>query len=171
MRSALAVAQTWRSLFPFIPAFYDRLVQEAVHAFLQNIYEPIFSNHSHAFRPGRVCHSALRHNRKESKGFYWAIRRRHKRFFYNIDHSVLLNILNTKIKDPRFISLINALLKVIVPIEAKEKYKGSIITPFYLISFYSSLTCLWKTISMNSTKVRLEKPKLNIDIGEHIENR
>jgi hypothetical protein len=33
------------------------------------------------------------------------------------------------------------------------------------------LTCLWKTISMNSTKVRLEKPKLNIDIGEHIENR
>jgi hypothetical protein len=147
-----------------IPAFYDRLVQEAVSTIFQIIYEPIFSNHSHGFRPGRDCHSALRHIRKGSKGFSWAIEGDIKVFFtkvfcffYNIDHSVLLNILNTKIKDSSFIGLINALLKVIVPEEAKAKDKGSILTPFYLIYCYTSLTCLWKTISMNSTKVRLEK--------------
>ena len=55
------------------PAFYVRIVQEAVRTILQIIDEPIFSNHSHGFRPGRGCHTALRHIRKGSKGFSWAI--------------------------------------------------------------------------------------------------
>jgi group II intron reverse transcriptase/maturase len=104
-----------------IPAFYDRIVQEAVRTILQIIYEPIFSNHSHGFRPGRNCHSALRHIRKGSKGFSWAIEGEIKGFFDNIDHSVLLNILKTKINDPRFISIINALLKVKVKVKVQEE--------------------------------------------------
>jgi retron-type reverse transcriptase len=107
-----------------IPAFYDRIVQEAVRTILQIIYEPIFSNHSHGFRPGRNCHSALRHIRKGSKGFSWAIKGDIKGFFDTIDHSVLLNILNKKIKDPRFISIINALLKVKVQEEGLYSYKN-----------------------------------------------
>jgi group II intron reverse transcriptase/maturase len=112
-----------------IPAFYDRIVQEAVRTILQIIYEPIFSNHSHAFRPGRGCHSALRHLRKGSTGFTWAIEGAIKGIFDNIDHSVLLNILNKKIKDPRFISIINALLKVKVQEEGKRAQFSEIGTP------------------------------------------
>ena len=121
-----------------IPGFYDRIVQEAVGTILQIIYEPIFSNHSHGFRPGRGCHSALRHLRKGSKGFSWAIEGDIKGFFDNIDHSVLLNILNKKIKDPRFISIINALLKVKVQVQEEGNRaqiskigtpQGSIISP------------------------------------------
>lgn len=52
-----------------IPPFDDRMVQEVVRTILQIIYEPVFSNHSHGFRPGRGCHSALRHVRKGSSGF------------------------------------------------------------------------------------------------------
>lgn len=52
-----------------IPTFDDRLVQEVARTILQVIYEPIFSNHSHGFRPGRGCHTALRHIRKGSPGF------------------------------------------------------------------------------------------------------
>lgn len=52
-----------------IPSFDDRLVQEVVRTILQVIYEPVFSNHSHGFRPGRGCHTALRHLRKGSLSF------------------------------------------------------------------------------------------------------
>jgi RNA-directed DNA polymerase len=52
-----------------IPAFDDRIVQEVVRSILQIIYEPIFSDHSHGFRPGRGCHTALRQVRKDCPGF------------------------------------------------------------------------------------------------------
>jgi len=52
-----------------IPTFYDRIVQEVVRTILQVIYEPIFSEFSHGFRPGRGCHTAIRHIRKGSIGF------------------------------------------------------------------------------------------------------
>lgn len=42
-----------------IPAFADKLVQEVVRQILEAIYEPIFSDNSHGFRPNRSCHTAL----------------------------------------------------------------------------------------------------------------
>ena len=42
-----------------LPTFTDKLVQDAIRQILQAIYEPIFSNFSHGFRPKRSCHSAL----------------------------------------------------------------------------------------------------------------
>ncbi len=52
-----------------IPAFDDRIIQEVVRSILEIVYEPIFSNHSHGFRPGRGCHTALRQIRKDCSGF------------------------------------------------------------------------------------------------------
>jgi retron-type reverse transcriptase len=82
----------------------------------------VFYKHSHGFRPGHGCHTALRHLIKGNKGNYRAIEGRHKRFFDKNDHSVLLYILNKKIKDPRFISIMNALLKVKVQEEGFYSY-------------------------------------------------
>ena len=42
-----------------IPNADDKLVQAAVKLVLERIYEPIFSDSSHGFRPGRSCHTAL----------------------------------------------------------------------------------------------------------------
>jgi group II intron reverse transcriptase/maturase len=94
-----------------LPPFKDRIVQEVIRTILEVIYEPIFSNHSHGFRPGRSCHTALRHIKQKSSGFSWAIKGDLKGFFENINHQVLLALLTKKIKDPKFISLINKLLK------------------------------------------------------------
>jgi retron-type reverse transcriptase len=44
-----------------IPTRDDRLVQEVARQLLERIYEPVFSNASHGFRPGRSCHTALEH--------------------------------------------------------------------------------------------------------------
>lgn len=38
-----------------IPAFADKLVQEVVRQILEAIYEPIFSDNSHGFRPIAEC--------------------------------------------------------------------------------------------------------------------
>ena len=43
-----------------IPCPMDKLVQEVIRVLLEQIDEPIFSDNSHGFRPGRGCHSALK---------------------------------------------------------------------------------------------------------------
>ena len=42
-----------------LPTWSDKLVQEVMRLLLEAYYEPQFSSHSHGFRPGRGCHTAL----------------------------------------------------------------------------------------------------------------
>jgi retron-type reverse transcriptase len=37
----------------------DKIIQESMRILLETIFEPKFSKHSHSFRPGRGCHTAL----------------------------------------------------------------------------------------------------------------
>ena len=59
----------------------DKLVQEVVKMILESIYEPVFSDKSHGFRPNRSCHIALtiliQNLYKESpcfSGVFWYMR-------------------------------------------------------------------------------------------------
>lgn len=119
-----------------IPPFRDRIIQEVIRTILEVVYEPIFSNHSHGFRPGRSCHTALRHVKQKSNGFAWAIEGDIKGLFDNIDHQILLSLLNKKIKDPRFLSLIYKMIKTKVKEEGSRETisligspQGSILSP------------------------------------------
>lgn len=51
-----------------IPTFRDRIVQEVLRTTLESIYEPIFHETSHGFRPGHSQHTALKDIRKNFKG-------------------------------------------------------------------------------------------------------
>ena len=42
-----------------LPSWSDKLLQEVIRSLLEAYYEPQFSDHSHGFRPGRGCHTAL----------------------------------------------------------------------------------------------------------------
>ncbi len=94
-----------------IPTASDRLVQEAVRIILEAIYEPVFSNQSHGFRPGRSCHTALETIKKTWTGCKWLVEVDVHGFFDNIDHNVLLTILEKRIDDRKFIKLIKDMLK------------------------------------------------------------
>ena len=94
-----------------IPSFKDKIVQDIIRMYLEAIYEPIFSDRSHGFRPGRSCHTALIQITKGFNGIKWFIEGDIKGCFDNIDHDVLLSILTRKIKDSRFINLIRKFLK------------------------------------------------------------
>lgn len=94
-----------------LPAFTDKLVQDIIRMVLQAIYEPVFSDYSHGFRPGRSCHTALTQIKHEFVGARWFVEDDIKGCFDNIDHSVLITIISRKIKDVRFVNLIRLFLK------------------------------------------------------------
>ncbi|MBM4288975.1 MAG: hypothetical protein FJ135_12695 [Deltaproteobacteria bacterium] len=94
-----------------IPSADDKLVQEVMRIILEKIYEPIFSQSSHGFRPGRSCHTALDFIKRCWTGVKWIIDMDIQGFFDNIDHEILIKLLMKRIDDRRFIGLIKTMLK------------------------------------------------------------
>lgn len=94
-----------------IPTFTDKLVQEVLRMILEAVYEPIFLDVSHGFRPKRSCHTALKQLRREFNGTRWFVEGDIKGCFDNINHAVLVGLLSNKIKDARITRLIYKFLK------------------------------------------------------------
>ena len=92
-----------------LPSGDDKLVQEVARRLLQAIYEPVFSTDSHGFRPGRCAHRAgeIQHT---WTGVKWLVDVDVRGFYDNIDHKVLVALLEQKIDDKRFIKLIKGML-------------------------------------------------------------
>ena len=94
-----------------IPTATDKLVQAMAARLLEEIYEPIFSDHSHGFRKGRSCHTALDEFKHCWNGTKWFIEADIRGCFDNIDHDVLIGLLAKRIEDRRFLKLIRAFLR------------------------------------------------------------
>lgn len=94
-----------------IPTGDDKLVQEVVRILLERVYEPVFSKHSHGFRPGKSCHTALRQVHDVWGGVKWIIEFDIKGFFDNINHAKLIELLERKIDDRRVINIVRKMLK------------------------------------------------------------
>lgn len=96
-----------------ISTFEDKLVQRRIQEILESIYEPLFLDWSYGFRPGRSCHDAIK---ALSKYLYQeevevVIDVDLANFFGTIDHVVLQDFLNVKIKDTKFRRYISRMLK------------------------------------------------------------
>ena len=94
-----------------LPTWSDKLVGEVVRLLLEAYYEPTFSGHSHGFRPGKGCHTALREMQRTWTGTVWFIEGDVSDCFGQLDHSIMLKILAEKIHDNRFLRLIANMLK------------------------------------------------------------
>jgi len=86
-----------------IPTFEDKLVQEVLRQILDAIYEPIFLNTSHGFRPNRSCQTALFQIKKVSTSTRWVVEGDITGCFDNVDHDILIQLLSRKISDGRFL--------------------------------------------------------------------
>jgi group II intron reverse transcriptase/maturase len=93
-----------------VPTWSDKLLQEVVRLLLEAYYEPQFSPHSHGFRPGRGCHTALAEIYNQWRGTTWFIEGDIARCFDRLDHTVLLATLAERIHDGRFLRLIEQML-------------------------------------------------------------
>jgi group II intron reverse transcriptase/maturase len=93
-----------------LPTWSDKLLQEVLRLILDAYYEPQFSGHSHGFRPGRGCHTALREVYRAWPGTAWFLELDVAQFFDRLDHRVLLGILAERLHDGRFLRLLAGLL-------------------------------------------------------------
>jgi group II intron reverse transcriptase/maturase len=93
-----------------LPTWSDKLVGEVVRLLLEAYYEPTFSDRSHAYRPGRGCHTALRQVVDTWTGTAWFIEADLSDCFGSLDHDVMVTILAEKIHDNRFLRLIRNML-------------------------------------------------------------
>ena len=94
-----------------LPTWSDKLLQEVLRLILDAYYDPQFSRHSHGFRRGHGCHTALREVYHAWPGTAWFLELDVAQFFDRLDHSVLLGILAERIHDGRLLRLIGALLE------------------------------------------------------------
>jgi len=92
----------------------DKIVQSLVAKILEAIYEPRFHRESYGFRPKRSAHQAL-------GSAYSAIQRRGKytvvvemdieKFFDNISHEKMMDLLRERISDQAFLRLVHRILR------------------------------------------------------------
>ncbi len=88
----------------------DKLLQEVVRTILEKIYEPVFEESSHGFRPGRSPHTALEGIKQEWQAVKWLVDMDLRSYFDTINHDLLMGFLQKKIGDTRFLRLIKAML-------------------------------------------------------------
>jgi group II intron reverse transcriptase/maturase len=120
-----------------IAAVEDKIVQRAVVMILERIYEVDFCDTSYGFRPGRCCHQALSVLGQiiATKKVNWISDADIAGFFDNVCHEKLVELLGTRIEDPRMLWLISRFLKTGVMIEGRRfdtdegVPQGSVLSP------------------------------------------
>lgn len=107
-----------------IPTVVDRFVQQSITQVLSPIYEREFSCTSYGFRPNRSCHDALKQSLVyANEGYRYVIDLDLEKFFDTVNHSRLIQLLGTRIKDGRVISLIHKYLTA--GVQTVERYESS----------------------------------------------
>ena len=95
-----------------IPTVIDRLIQQAISQKLMPIYEPLFSDGSYGYRPGRSAKDAInRVQEYAEEGYRYAVSLDLSQYFDTLNHERLLNLLRKEIKDERVIQIIKRYLR------------------------------------------------------------
>ena len=96
-----------------IPALEDKIVQKAVATIMGVLYEPIFHDFSHGFRPGHSQHKALHELREKCRklNINWILSADITGLFDNIDHNLLKDTIRLRVNDGGIIRLIGKWLK------------------------------------------------------------
>ena len=95
-----------------VPTIRDRVVQTAIKQLLEPILEPMFSDHSYGFRPGRNQMQAVEAARDFVKsGKEWCVDIDLSKFFDRVGHDRMLGRLSLVIADKRILRLIGMTLR------------------------------------------------------------
>lgn len=111
-----------------IPTVLDRFIQQALLQVLNPIYDPIFSDHSYGFRPGRNAHQAVKQAKKYiEEGNEWVVDIDLEKCFDRINHDILMGRIAKKITDKRILRLIRLYLQAGIMVHGvvQERYQGT----------------------------------------------
>jgi RNA-directed DNA polymerase len=94
-----------------IPTVRDRVVQTALRAVLEPIFERDFAAHSYGFRPNRGGKEALRRvDALLTAGYHWVVDADLKSYFDTIPHAALLDRVGEKVVDSQVLGRLEAFL-------------------------------------------------------------
>ena len=111
-----------------IPTVVDRFIQQAMLQILQPRFDPLFSEHSYGFRPGRRAHDAVRQaQRYAQEGRRWVVDIDLEKFFDRVHHDVLMGRLEKRIADRRMLGLIRRYLDAGIMVSGVviERHEGT----------------------------------------------
>jgi RNA-directed DNA polymerase len=111
-----------------IPTVMDRVIQQAVVQVISPMCEPLFSEYSYGFRPGRSCEMAIRTLLQYlNEGYEWIVDIDLEKFFDNVPQDRLMSFVHNIINDGDTESLIRKYLKagVMTPQGYEETILGT----------------------------------------------
>jgi len=89
-----------------VPCVVDRLIQQAVLQVLQEQWDPMFSEHSYGFRPGRSAHQAVAQAQCYiAEGYNVVVDLDLERFFDRVNHDILMARVAARVTDKRVLKL------------------------------------------------------------------
>lgn len=90
----------------------NEIVNQAIEILLEFIYEPVFLDTSHGFRPYKGCHAAIKQIKLNWTETSWFLSYDIQQCISNLDCNRLINVLSNKISDKQFLALILKFLKI-----------------------------------------------------------
>lgn len=134
-----------------IPIVKDRVVQGAVKLILEPIFEANFGEESYGFRPKRSCKDALCSIRKwVTFGYSTVIDADISSYFDTIDHNLLLNFIQRRVRDPWILRLIRRWLKCSIFEQDKTMRaeqgtpQGGVLSPLLANIYLHPLDKFWR---------------------------
>ncbi|RTR41313.1 reverse transcriptase domain-containing protein [Pseudomonas aeruginosa] len=95
-----------------IPTVVDRLIQQALQQQLTLLFDPLFSDYSYGFRPGKSAHQAVEMARSHvAAGHRWCVELDLEKFFDRVNHDILMACLQRRVEDKRVLRLIRRYLE------------------------------------------------------------
>jgi len=117
-----------------IPTVTDRIIQQAMTQQLTPIFEPLFSDNSFGYRPGRSAKDAIQRIKEYAEqGYTRAVVLDLSKYFDTLNHTILFNLLRQHVKDERVIQMVKRYLKsgvmedgVVMPTEEGSPQGGNL---------------------------------------------
>src|SRR6266542_551011 len=135
-----------------IPAVRDRIVQAAVKAVIEPIFEADFVECSFGFRPKRAAHDALQVLIDESwRGRRWVVETDIASCFEAIPHDRLVAAIEERICDRNLLKLLRALLRAgvmeqgVVRRSVTGTPQGGVVSPLLCNVYLHRLDRVWRT--------------------------
>jgi group II intron reverse transcriptase/maturase len=95
-----------------IPTVQGRFIQQLVLQALTPIFDPMFSESSYGFRPGRSAQDAVRAAQKYAQeGKDWVVDIDITKFFDHVNHDILMGRIGKQVRDKRVLRLIGKFLR------------------------------------------------------------
>jgi len=144
-----------------IPGVKDRVAQAAVKVVIEPLFEASFRKGSYGFRPKRSAKQAIYDIRKwVTYGYDKVIDLDLKTYFDTIDHSLLIKLVERRVRDPRVLRLIRQWLKAGVMCDGILEQtlvgspQGAVISPLLSNVYLHPLDLYWEQEVKDTKKVR-----------------